>query len=68
MKLRRAIAPPNTAVSDYATLWGIETLFGCLKSRSFCLESTHLCDTKRYRKLLVLLTLAYVGHIVLVNG
>lgn len=31
---------------------------GCLKSRGFCLESTHLRDRERLSKLLVLLTLA----------
>jgi hypothetical protein len=29
---------PETAVPDYANRWGIETLFGCLKSRGFYLE------------------------------
>ncbi len=49
---------PHTAISDYAMRWGIETLFGCLKSRGFCLESTHLRDPERLSKVLVLLTLA----------
>ena len=33
---------PQSAIADYAKRWGIETLFGCLKTRGFCLESTHL--------------------------
>jgi hypothetical protein len=33
---------PQRAIADYASRWGIETLFGCLKTRGFCLESTHL--------------------------
>ena len=49
---------PRTAITDYAKRWQIETLFGCLKSRGFCLESTHLSDPKRLSKLLALLTLA----------
>ncbi|MFN9858913.1 MAG: IS4 family transposase, partial [Pseudanabaena sp.] len=36
----------------------IETLFGCFKSRGFCLESTHLQDPERLSKLIALLTLA----------
>ena len=50
---------PNTALSDYALRWGIETLFGCLKTRDFCLEATHLKDRKRLKKLIALLTLAF---------
>jgi len=34
-------------LSDYAQRWKIETLFGCLKSRSFCLEETHLAERER---------------------
>lgn len=49
---------PYTAISDYAKRWGIETLFGCFKSRGFCLESTHLQDSERLSKLIALLTLA----------
>ncbi len=50
---------PATAISDYALRWGIETLFGCLKTRGFCLESTHLKDRERLKKLITLLTLAF---------
>ena len=49
---------PYTAIADYAKRWGIETLFGCFKSRGFCLESTHLQDSERLSKLMALLTLA----------
>lgn len=49
---------PKTAIVDYANRWGIETLFGILKTRGFCLESTHLQDSERLSKLLALLTLA----------
>ncbi|MFN6289411.1 MAG: transposase, partial [Pseudanabaena sp.] len=49
---------PNTAIADYAKRWAIETLFGCFKSRGFCLEATHLQDPERLSKLIALLTLA----------
>jgi hypothetical protein len=44
---------------DYALRWKIENLFGCLKSRGFCLEETHLTKKERVEKLLALLTVAY---------
>lgn len=50
---------PDTALADYALRWGIETLFGCFKTRGFCLESTHLKDRDRLKKLVALLTLAF---------
>lgn len=49
---------PHRAIADYAKRWGIETLFGCLKSRGFCLESTHLKDPERLSRMIALLTLA----------
>lgn len=49
---------PETAISDYAQRWGIETLFGIFKTRGFCLESTHFTDGERLNKLLALMTLA----------
>jgi hypothetical protein len=49
---------PQTAISDYAQRWGIETLFGIFKTRGFCLESTHFKDAERLSKLLALMTLA----------
>lgn len=44
---------------DYALRWKIENLFGCLKSRGFCLEETHVTERERLEKLLALLTLAF---------
>lgn len=38
--------------------WQIETLFGCLKSRGFDLEGTHLADAERLGKLLGVLAVA----------
>lgn len=49
---------PATAIADYAKRWAIETLFGCLKRRGFCLESTHFTDAERLSKLLAVLALA----------
>lgn len=46
------------AIADYALRWQIETLFGCFKSRGFCLEDTHMLNPARLSKLLALLTLA----------
>ncbi|MGD2184268.1 IS4 family transposase [Lusitaniella coriacea] len=51
---------PQQAVSDYAQRWGIETLFGALKTRGFCLESTHFTDAHRLSKLLAVLAIAFV--------
>jgi hypothetical protein len=48
----------DTALDDYAQRWEIETLFGCLKSRGFNFEDTHLTKPERISKLLGLLTLA----------
>ena len=49
---------PQSAITDYAKRWGIETLFGCLKTRGFCLESTHLQDAERLGRMAALLTIA----------
>lgn len=46
-------------LTDYARRWGIETLFGCLKTRGFCLEATHVTDKDRLRKLVALMALAF---------
>ena len=46
-------------LTDYAQRWKIETLFGCLKSRGFCLEETHVTQRERLEKLLALLTVAF---------
>lgn len=46
------------AIADYGKRWGIETLFGCFKSRGFCLESTHLKDPERLSRMVALLSIA----------
>jgi hypothetical protein len=52
-------APQNQAIDAYARRWEIETLFGCLKSRGFNFEDTHLVDPQRIAKMLGLLALAF---------
>jgi len=54
------ISDKVASLSDYALRWGIETLFGCLKSRGFNLEATHVTDEDRLSKLLALLSIAFV--------
>jgi len=49
---------PCSALADYAQRWGIETLFGILKSRGFRFEETHLTEGDRICKMVALLTLA----------
>ena len=46
-------------LADYRLRWGIESLFGALKSRGFDLESTHLRHSERLERLLALLALAF---------
>lgn len=48
-----------TAIADYARRWEIETLFGCLKSRGFRLEETHLTNGERLKKLIAMLAIAF---------
>lgn len=53
------------AIADYANRWEIETLFGCLKSRGFRLEDTHLTELARVKKLIALLAIAFAwAHLV----
>jgi len=50
---------PEQAMEDYKIRWEIETLFGCLKTRGFNFESTHLIDPERIKKLVALLAIAF---------
>jgi len=50
---------PETALDDYGKRWGIETLFGSLKTRGFELESTHMTDPERILKLVAVLAIAF---------
>jgi hypothetical protein len=53
------ISDQPAPLSDYALRWGIETLFGALKRRGFCLETTHVTQAPRLEKLLALLAIAF---------
>ena len=50
---------PEQALADYRRRWEIESLFGCLKSRGFRFEDTHLTDPERIAKLVALLAIAF---------
>lgn len=52
-------APQAEALDAYVGRWQVETLFGCLKSRGFNLEDTHLTHPERLAKLMGLLALAF---------
>ena len=45
------------AIEEYKVRWQIETMFGCLKSRGFNFEETHLTMPERVGKLMMLLGL-----------
>jgi Transposase DDE domain len=49
---------PNPLVL-YRWRWGIETLFGCLKSRGFRMEDTHMVDPIKIEKLIFILAIAF---------
>jgi hypothetical protein len=50
---------PQTALDDYAKRWGIETLFGALKSRGFRFEDTHMTHPERISKRIALMAIAF---------
>ena len=55
----------QTAIADYGRRWEIETLFGCMKTRGFCLEQTHVTEPERLKKLIALMALAFCwAHII----
>src|SRR5215208_936572 len=60
------VAAPRVAAAlgDYGRRWEIETLFGCLKSRGFRLEETHVTDPERLEKLMALLALSFCWAVV----
>lgn len=51
--------PRENAVKIYAKRWEVETLFGCLKSKGFNFEETHMTDPKKISKMLSLLAIAF---------
>lgn len=50
---------PEAALDEYKQRWEIETVFGCLKTRGFRFESTHLRDPARISKLVAVLAIAF---------
>lgn len=51
--------PCADAIETYLKRWEIETLFGCLKTRGFRFEDTHMTDPRKIGKLMALLTIAF---------
>lgn len=51
--------PCTDAIESYGFRWEIETLFGCLKSRGFNFEETHVTERRRIKKLLIVLVIAF---------
>lgn len=51
-------ARPGGMLEDYYRRWGIEVLFANLKSRGFDLESTHVSEPDRLKKLVAVLAIA----------
>lgn len=49
----------ENALAIYRTRWGIETLFGCLKTRGFRMEDTHITDPDKIEKILFVLAIAF---------
>ena len=49
----------GNAIDLYQKRWEIETLFGCLKSRGFNLEDTHMTAPEKIEKLLFVLAIAF---------
>jgi hypothetical protein len=53
------------AIEEYKVRWQIETMFGCLKSRGFNFEETHLTQPEKISKLLMLLGLGLLLSILM---
>ena len=49
----------DNAISLYRKRWEIETLFGCLKTRGFRMEDTHMTSPEKIEKLLFVLAIAF---------
>lgn len=50
---------PDKALAIYKQRWQIETLFGCLKTRGFNFENTHMVHFDRIEKILALLSITF---------
>lgn len=51
---------PGDALKDYRQRWTIEKLFGYLKTKGFNFESTHLTHPEKIKKLIALMTIAFL--------
>ena len=51
--------PDRYALARYRHRWEIENLFGCLKSRGFNLEDTHITDQHKVERLLFIAVIAF---------
>jgi len=49
----------DKAMEDYKKRWEIETLFGCLKTRGFNFEATHITNLERIKKLVAILAITF---------
>lgn len=49
----------ENSIDLYRRRWEIETLFGCLKSRGFNMEDTHITAPEKIEKLLFVLAIAF---------
>lgn len=47
------------AIEMYRRRWEIETLFGCLKTRGFRMEDTHITDADKIERLIFVLAIAF---------
>lgn len=51
--------PLTDALKAYGVRWEIETLFGCLKTKGFYFEDTHITHRVRLKKLVAILSIAF---------
>ena len=51
---------PFEAIEDYKKRWTIEKLFGHFKTKGFNFESTHLTDAEKIKKLIAIVTIAFI--------
>ena len=51
------VLPKKEVIAIYLRRWEIETLFGCLKSRGFRFEDTHITHVDRIEKMMALLAI-----------
>lgn len=54
----------ENAITHYLNRWQIETLFGCLKSKGFNFEETHMTQRFKLKKLVAVLAIVYAWSII----